>query len=95
VNLATGVAYVRGSGGRRRARTNDVRRPAAGAGEGRGGGTARGLRRAAKPQSSLARLWLVIMKTVTIIICVVLLCCTEKKDAVAAHLRAVSVTTIL
>ena len=47
-------------GRRRRARTDDVRRPAAVAGEGRGGGMARGLRRAAKPQSSVAtRLWLV------------------------------------
>jgi len=72
VNLATGVAYVDGrkdgwgSGGRngrrRRARTDDVRRPAACAGEGRGVGTARGLRRTAKPQSSVARLWLVILK---------------------------------
>jgi len=41
---------------------HDVRRPAAGAGEVRGGGTARGLRRAAKPQSSIARLWLVVIK---------------------------------
>jgi len=36
-----------------------VCRPAAGVDEGRGGGTARGLWRAAKPQSSVARLWLV------------------------------------
>jgi len=32
---------------------------AMGAGDGRGGGTERGLRRAAKPQSSVVRLWLV------------------------------------
>jgi len=70
VNLATGVDYVdgrtdgRGLGGRcgrrRQARTDDVRRPAVGAGW--GGGTARGLRRAAKPQSSIVRLWLVAFK---------------------------------
>ena len=36
---------------------DDVSRPAAG--EGRGGGTARGLRRVAEPQSNVARLWLV------------------------------------
>jgi len=34
-----------------------VCRPAAGTGEGRGGGTVHGLRRAAKPQLSVARLW--------------------------------------
>ena len=58
----------RGSGSRRgrrrRARMDDVRRPAAGEGEGRGGGTARGLRRAAKPQPSVARLWLAKFETV-------------------------------
>ena len=41
------------TGGRQRAWTDDVRRPAAGAGEGRGDSTVRGLRRAAKPQSSV------------------------------------------
>jgi len=62
-----GLKDGRGSGGRcrRRARTDDVRRSAAGAEEGRGGGTARGLRRAAKPQSSVERLWLVIIITRT------------------------------
>jgi len=55
VNLATGVAYVDGrTRVGRLARTDDVLRPAAGSGEGRGGGTARGLRRA-----SIARLRLV------------------------------------
>jgi len=53
-----------GTGGKRRARTDDVRRPAAGAGEGRRGGTMRGLRQAPKPQSSLARLWLVTLNLV-------------------------------
>ena len=33
--------------------TDDMRRPAAGSGEGRGGSTVRGLRRATKPQSSV------------------------------------------
>ena len=68
MNLATGVAYVDGRTGEGRAqaaaRTDDVRRPAAGAGEGRGGGTVRGLRRAAKPQSSIARLWYVTIQDV-------------------------------
>jgi len=63
VNLATGMAYVDGwtdgRGCRQQARMDDVCRPAAGAGEGRGGGTARGLWQAAKPQSRYARLWLV------------------------------------
>ena len=44
---------------RRQAWMNDVCRPAAGAGKGRGGGMARGLRRATKPQSSTTRLCLV------------------------------------
>ena len=39
-----------------------MRRPAAG--EGRGGGTARGLRWAAKPPLSIARLWLVYINCV-------------------------------
>ena len=41
-----------GAGG---GRGRTVCRPAAGADEGKGGGTARGLQRAAKPQSSVAR----------------------------------------
>ena len=56
-----GECRAAGTGGKRRASTDDVRRAAAGAGEGTGGGTARGLRRAAKPQSSVARLWFVII----------------------------------
>ena len=68
VNLATGVAYVDGrtgkgwvagasaGGGRGRTTCADRLRARAN-GE---GGTARGLRGTAKPQSSVARLWLVI-----------------------------------
>ena len=66
MHLATGVAYVDGRVrvGRQAlaqvaARTNDVHRPAAG--KGRGGGMAHGLRQVAKPQSSVVRLWLVIL----------------------------------
>ena len=45
---------------RRRAQTADVRRPAAGEGDGRGARVAYG--GAAKPQSSVVRLWLVLLK---------------------------------
>ena len=63
MNLATGVAYVDGRARvGRRARTDDVHRPAAG--EGKGGGKARGLQRLAMPQSSVVRLWLLIIVVV-------------------------------
>jgi len=64
--VTTGVAYVDGRTGEGRAaggwrgRTDDVHRPAVGE-AGRGGGTASGSRRADKPQSTVARLWLVLL----------------------------------
>ena len=54
VDGRTGKGQAACTAGKRRARTDDVCRPAAGTGEGTGGGTARGLWRAAKPQSSVA-----------------------------------------